>query len=201
MPEEAELETNELRETLHELQEERVEREAEEKRDAWIRWIALTTAGLAVVAALASLQSGALVNEAVIAKQDATIFQGKASDEWAYYQAKGIKSLVSSSVADALLEMGKNGRVSSGMSGDARRYKTEQIDLSNKAKELEKKRDEAEEETNRLLARHHLFAYSVTLTQIAIALSAIAALTRRKYIWYLSLVAGLGGTGLFFRGL
>jgi len=44
---------------------------------------------------------------------------------------------------------------------------------------------------------HHQFAKSVTIFQVAIALSAIAALVRRQAMWWLSLLIGLAGAFLF----
>jgi len=41
----------------------------------------------------------------------------------------------------------------------------------------------------------------VTLFQIAIALSAIAALTRRKVLWFVGLAGSAAGVLLFVRGL
>src|SRR5215472_17033730 len=54
---------------------------------AWISWVALSTAILAVLAAIASLLSGEHANEAMLS-------QIEASNEWNYYQAKGIKAAV-----------------------------------------------------------------------------------------------------------
>ena len=91
MPEEAEVETKELQETIEEMREERAERVEAERRTAWTRWISLGTALLAVVAAVGALQSGTLVNEALVKKNESVLHQAQASDQWAYYQAKGIK--------------------------------------------------------------------------------------------------------------
>src|SRR5207302_6613362 len=84
MPEEIEVETKDLQETIEELQEERKERAESERRTAWTRYIALTTAILAVFAAVAALRAGTLVNEAVLR-------QLKASDTWNEYQADRTK--------------------------------------------------------------------------------------------------------------
>src|SRR6266700_46616 len=99
MPEEPEVETQELQETLVELHEERKEREAAEKRIAWTRYIALTTALLAVFAAIGAMQSGALVNEAMID-------QIKAADKWNEYQAARLKDHTYTIAANALLDTG-----------------------------------------------------------------------------------------------
>ena len=44
--------------------------------------------------------------------------------------------------------------------------------------------------------RHHFFAQSVALLQIAIALGAVAALTRKRAAWIGSIVLALIGCGV-----
>src|SRR5437764_804012 len=63
MSDEVELDTHELRDTLEELQEERKEREETERQTSWTRYVALSTALLAVFAAIGSVQSASLVND------------------------------------------------------------------------------------------------------------------------------------------
>src|SRR5437588_12288921 len=99
MPEEIEVETKDLQETIEELQEERKERVETERRAAWTRYIALTTAILAVFAAVAALRAGTLVNEAVLR-------QLKASDTWNEYQADRTKDHLYSIQAYQLLDAG-----------------------------------------------------------------------------------------------
>src|SRR5512136_163144 len=99
MPEEAEVET----EKLHEAIKEELEREG----SAFLKRISLTTAILAVMAALASLRAGATVNTALVLKTEATRLQSEASDQWAYYQAKGIKAAVQEASRTPWLAMGK----------------------------------------------------------------------------------------------
>jgi uncharacterized protein DUF4337 len=48
-----------------------------------------------------------------------------------------------------------------------------------------------------LLRRHGSFANAVALLQVAIALGAVAALTRIRLVWILSMLLGLAGLGLF----
>jgi len=59
-----------------------------------LRAIALTTALFAALAAVSALRASGTVNEALVLKTDATRLQAEASDQWAAYQAKGIKSAV-----------------------------------------------------------------------------------------------------------
>ena len=93
MPEEIEVDTDRLREEI--------DKEVESIGGSLLRNIALTTAILAALAAVASLRAGATVNEALVLKNEATTLQAQASDQWAYYQAKGIKSAVAQSSASA----------------------------------------------------------------------------------------------------
>src|SRR6059058_4509644 len=71
---------------LEHLQE-HVHHSAEHSRERWISWVALSTAILAVLAAIAGLLSGKHANEAMMN-------QIQASDQWGYYQAKSIKAAV-----------------------------------------------------------------------------------------------------------
>src|SRR3954452_8797309 len=70
-------------ENLHE----HVQESAEHSREAWISWVALSTAIMAVLAAIAGLLSGKHANEAMMN-------QIEASDQWGYYQAKSIKAAI-----------------------------------------------------------------------------------------------------------
>jgi type II secretory pathway pseudopilin PulG len=183
MPEGPEVETENLRETIHE--------ELEKEGGGLLRTIALTTAILAALAALASLRAGATVNEALVLKTEATRLQAEASDQWAYYQAKGLKAAVQESIKATWLVSGKPAPDEVGEK--AKRYAAEQEAISEKAKEKEKERDAKEEESTHLLHAHHRFAAAVALFQVSIALGAVAALTRLKLVWLGSLALGAGG--------
>src|SRR5438132_1129643 len=98
MPEE-EFETIEFKEKLEEATEHAVE--AAEHRSRWLVYLSFTTALIAVLAAVAALESGTYSNEALIQKNEALLAQAKASDQWAYYQAKGIKGSVYATQAAA----------------------------------------------------------------------------------------------------
>src|SRR2546421_12707398 len=70
--EEAEVPLEHLHEEIH--------HHAEHGGPPWISWVALSTAILAVLAAIAGLLSGKHANEAMMS-------QIQASDQWGYYQA------------------------------------------------------------------------------------------------------------------
>jgi hypothetical protein len=201
LPEEIEIETKELQETIEEMREERAERHREEQETSWTRWISLSTALLAVVAAVAALQSGSLVNEALVVKNNSVLKQSQASDQWAYFQAKGLKSNGAKQTADLMAVLPAQAANAEKWSKEAERYKEDQKEIEEKAHELEKERDAEGRESVHLMHQHHTFAYCVTFTQVAIALSAVAALTKRRPIWYVSLLLGALGLFIFVTGL
>src|SRR5882762_4095835 len=77
--EESEVPLEHLHEQAHET--------AKHSGQAWISGVALSTAILAVLAAIAGLLSGMHANEAMMS-------QIQASDQWGYYQAKSIKAAI-----------------------------------------------------------------------------------------------------------
>ncbi len=190
MPEEIEIDTDKLRETI----DEEIEHSGSSKM---LKWVSLSTAILAAVAAVASLKAGDTVNEALALKSDATRIQALASDQWAYYQAKGIKGAVGRASAVTWKAAGKP--VPGDIDSTAKRYDNEQKEITAKAKELEAERDAKELEASALLEKHHRFAAAVAFFQVAIALGAVAALTRVRLVWFGSLA--LGAAGLVFFAL
>jgi Domain of unknown function (DUF4337) len=184
MPEGPEVETEKLHEAIHEELE-------KEEGSSLIRTIALTTSLLAALAALASLRAGATVNEALALKTEGTQLQAQASDQWAYYQAKGIKASVQEGIRQSWLAAGKE--APDGAEAKVARYEKEQEAIKEKATELEKERDLKTEEAEHLLHMHHKYALAVALFQVAIALGAVAALTRLRLVWAASVLLGVGG--------
>src|ERR1700712_6064915 len=76
-------------EHLHEEINEKAQELFKEKENKWTLFVAISTALMAVIAALGGMFAGHHSNEALI-------FQIKASDQWAYYQAKSIKAEIRS---------------------------------------------------------------------------------------------------------
>jgi hypothetical protein len=167
--EEIEVPTEHLHE---EIQEKAAEAREEGKSPMYI---AISTAFMAVIAAIAGMMAGHHSNEAVIE-------QIKASDQWAFYQAKSIKAEIR-----ALQPAGANTK-------SPEQVKKEEEEIQKEAKE-----DEASSQNH--LEHHILLARSVTLFQIAIAISAIAILTRKRLLWVVGMVIASVGVVFFVLGL
>ncbi len=157
---------------------------AEKARDRWLKASALLSALLAVLAATASLEAAHYAN-------DAMIMQLQASDQWSYYQAKGIKGMVVEVEQNILTQMG---HPSADAEGRIQKYEEEQKKAKAKSEELtlDSKRD---------LAKHEVLSRSVTLCQVAIAIVAIAMLTKRRRFVLFSCALGLVGFGCLVQGL
>ena len=187
MPEAPEIDTDKLREAIDE--------EIEKEGGALLRTIAVTTAIFAALAAVASLKAGGSANEALALKTEATRLQAEASDKWAYYQAKNLKSAVNEVSRTIYVALDKSAPEELGKAQE--KYAEDQRKASEEAKELEKERDAKGEEADHLMHHHHFFAQAVALLQVAIALGAVAALTRKRVVWIGSILLGLGGATLF----
>jgi hypothetical protein len=171
--EEAEVPLESVQEHLHHT--------ASHSSERWISWVALSTAILAVLAAIAGLLSGKHANEAMMS-------QIEASDQWAYYQAKGIKA----SVLDAKMTL--TATATEEDRTKAERYQEEQTEIK---KEAENKQSEAKSNVH----RHETFASGVTMFQIGIAIAAISALTAKRRFWIVSLLFGAAGCVFLILGL
>jgi hypothetical protein len=187
MPEGPEVETEGLQEQIKE--------ELEHEGGSLLKRIALSTALFAALAAIAALKAGSTVNEALVLKTEATRLQAEASDQWAYYQAKGIKGAVAEASRTAWLAIAKEPPAE--YAEKQKRYTDEQKEIDKKAREKEKERDEKSKEADELLHHHHGFASTVALLQVAIALGAVAALTKSRPVWGASLLLGVSATVLF----
>lgn len=162
-------------EHLHEEINEKAEELSRKTENRWTLFVAISTALMAVLAALGGMFAGHHSNEALI-------MQIKSSDQWAYYQAKSIK-------AEIRLLLHQN--------------------VTAKTPEVEKKEQEGvkrtaenyEKESEAHLQRHVILARCVTLLQVAIAVSAIAIITRRRFLWYIGIAVAVGGLYFFIAGL
>ncbi|MDQ2824142.1 MAG: DUF4337 domain-containing protein [Verrucomicrobiota bacterium] len=152
---------------------EHVHHSAEHSGEMWISWVALSTAILAVLAAITGLLSGKHANEAMMS-------QIEASDQWGYYQAKSIKAAVLDAKMSLATAADEKDRAK------AARYEEEQTGIKSEAEHKEK-------EAKKNFHRHEVFARGVTLFQIAIAVAAISALTKKRQFWIVSLVFGAAG--------
>src|SRR5689334_20919742 len=107
--------------------------------------VAVTAAMLAVLASICSLQAERTAAESILHKNEAVLAQSHASDEWAYRQAKSIKL--------HLQELAPGGGP-----GDGAAQRAEIAASEERAREAERRRDEANREATEDFEAHHRFA-------------------------------------------
>lgn len=168
----------ELKEELHHQQKE------DAKNSKWLNQVAVSTGILAALAAIAALQANFLAEEGMVT-------QIEVSDHWAYYQAKSTKVHIQESTATVLQSLQKP--VPTNITAKSDQLEKEKTKIYNEAQALEK-------ESRTYFQRHQYLAYSVTALQVAISLSAVAALVRRKALWYTGFGIATLGVGLMLLG-
>jgi hypothetical protein len=165
-----------------------------EQKEKWQGWLALSTAIMAVLAALTTLYMGKFSSRAIMA-------QGQESDQWAYYQAKSIKGHtfevnLKTLELQYLTQKGmppvaaaEYRKVLDKYGEEIKRYDGEKREIKEKAEGIAKTKLKSQEMGGN-------FAYALIFLQIALMLSSIASLTKRHYLWYIALICNLGW--LFF---
>lgn len=164
-------------------------------RDRLNNWIAISVALLAAFMAITKVKDDNIVQAMLQAKTDAV-------DTWSEYQSKRIKH--------HLLELGRDQTVAlratapqaaaqldeqvQHYESEIARYKDEETELQDKARAFEKQYDA-------LNFRDDQFDLSDAFLSVALAMLAVTALTRKKWLLWTSLVFGAFGFIMGLAGL
>src|SRR5919197_1146461 len=148
--------------------------------------VAVTAAVLAVLASISALQAERTAAESILRKNEAVLAQSRASDEWAYRQAKSIKLHLQ--------------ELTPGGPGDVERQRADIAASEERARGAEHERDEANRAAAERFEQHHRFAVGTSLLQIAIVLETIAAVLDRASLWWVGMAVGAVGALGFASG-
>jgi len=151
--------------------------------------LAVITAILATVGALFGYMAGATQANAGLYKNNAAIKKTEASNQWNYYQAKSSKQ----NLAELAVELAPDSRKTFYLD-EIKRYKTEKAEIQAVAKKLEDDSTDWDQRSDHEMHTHHRWAQGMTALQVAIAMAAIALLTKRRLFEYL--VYGFGAIGV-----
>lgn len=178
--------------------------ESAEGQPQWlVTAVAITVAVLAVLAAYASFAGGKAVHDSLANLTNAAVLQSQASDQWAFYQAKGIKRHVFEVQRDVLRLSGtpQSAALAARYDREVNRYGSEQQQIMKDAQALEHRRDGARHVAERYEALHERFGRAVAFFQVGIVLCSVAAIVRRTPLWYGGIAAGAIGAVLLLQGL
>ncbi|WP_243349142.1 DUF4337 domain-containing protein [Parabacteroides sp. FAFU027] len=173
---------------------------AEEKKEKWLNYLALSTVLIAVCATLSTFKGGGYGSKALMN-------QTNAANQWSYYQSKSIKSYIFENQKDNLelqrdlLAGSPNSKAISTeyqkkidtYNEKLKQYDADKADIKAKAEAFEKERDNCQLHSS-------AFGIAVIFLQIAILLSSVAALIKKKILWILSIGVGVAGVLYFFNG-
>ncbi len=166
-----------------------VEHVAHNGGDAFTSRLAVLTAILSTIGALFGYMGGHSQNSALIYKNEAAIQKTSAANQWNYYQAKSNKQ----NLAELSITL-TNGETQEKYRQEVTRYKQEKEEIKVEAEKLEKLAKAADAKSELEMHVHERWALATTLLQIAIAMSAITLLTRKR--WLLGGVYGASAIGL-----
>ena len=157
--------------------------------DSFSGRIAVMTAIMATIGALFGFQGGDTQNQAAMYKNNAAIKKTEASNQWSFYQAKSSKQ----NLAALGLQLVEDSRKPP-FEIEVRRYEVEKAEIKSAAEKLEKASNEFDERSEARMHQHHRWAQATTALQVAIAMAAIALLTRKR--WLEKAVFLMSGVGL-----
>ena len=172
---------------------------AEEQKDRWLNYLATTTVVFAVCATLSTFKGAGFATKSVMS-------QTQAANQWAYYQSKSIKGYLYEIQREGLeldlkkdqSKLAKSTREEyekkiAAYSQKLKKYEDEKAEISKEAKKLETVRDQAQRNSG-------VFGLAVIFLQLAILLSSISALLKKKMVWIGSVVLGAVGIVYFANG-
>jgi uncharacterized protein DUF4337 len=173
--------------------------ELEERRDkVFSRRVALTTAVYAVVLAIGSLGGNYAMKEMLLAQQ-------RASDQWAFYQAKVVrehlnrsqKMLVEAQIAEPT---GLRGGERAKYEALARAFADEERRMAAEKKQIESEARELEHERDYHRGRDPYFDYAEVFLQIAIVTASVSILSTSRVMFGFSAVLAVAGAVLTANG-
>jgi hypothetical protein len=145
--------------------------------------VTVTIAIIAVLGAIVTLRHRAHTEELLL--------QAKASDQWAYYQAKNIRLHEMEAVADMLevLSPGDKEKVATVHEKyvkEVERYEKDKDAISEQAKELEAERDKVSHRADR-------FDGGEVFLEMGLVICSITLLTKKRFFWFSGMtIAALG---------
>ena len=166
-------------------------------QEKWVKGVTITTTILAVLTAIAASRSAYCVAQT-------QVLTAEEGSKWAYYQAKSIKENLTESQL-RVFELNVLGTVTA----EQKKYLNENVsfyktEIARYAHEKEAVKIEAEKvgKNNAQVARQgNQFSLSVVFFQIAIMLSSVSILLKRKEMWYGGLVFGVIASLLLANGV
>ncbi|MDE2295447.1 MAG: DUF4337 domain-containing protein [Gammaproteobacteria bacterium] len=160
------------------------------------QWIALFTAVLAALGALVSYEGSLLMEEVLLAKNEAVLEKAHATDDWNYYQAASTKQHLTE-IARDLAPASRRAELDTRIA----KYRAQKQELAAKARRLDAASARSDARSASLSRPHTAILRSIIALQVAISLASITALTGRRWLFAGALVSAFVGVGLWLGAL
>lgn len=161
--------------------------------------VPLLAAIIAVLAALGTLFAHHRSIAALALKNEAILAQARASDQFAYYQAKRIKFTVYSALATA--GVAKNAKDGASLAATAEREQKSSLPVLDQARALEREATAKQEASETILGSFETLEIATTLFEIAIVFVSVSALAGTRLLLYLGSALSVVGIGYAIVGL
>jgi hypothetical protein len=186
-------ELNDLKGFIADLKADRAAAKEKERREAWTKYVTLSVVIVAVFAAIATQWSGKYSSRTLARLNDATFYQAKASDQWSFYQAKSIKQNLYEVNRPRAARNGEATEETAALQlkefeDKIAKYEKEKKDIMDEARKLEAQRDEARGLADLASQKGGAMGLAVAIFSIGIAMSSICMVTKKKPLWFISLV-------------
>ncbi|CAF0696319.1 DUF4337 domain-containing protein [Candidatus Methylacidithermus pantelleriae] len=156
------------------------------------QWLAVFTAILACCGAIINYQGSLVFRKALEAKNDAILKKAHATDLWNYYQAVSTKQHI---MELAMLIAPQS--ASEGFKQKLQKYQSQKKELEEKARQLDEASEKANELSEKLTHPHRRLEQALTLVEIAIAVTSVAALTQKRWLLWLAGASAAGSLVLW----
>lgn len=195
-------ELKEFRELVASIKADRQTQKERDARESWTRYVSLSMIFIAVLAAVASQKSGGFSSTVMQQLNEATFDQAAASDQWSFYQAKGIKQNLAEAELDSLRSSNAaDGKRVADLAAKVKRYDSEKQSIMKDANAFENKRDTARRLAERAGKLGGQMGLVTTLFQIGIAVGGVCLIVKKRWLWWVSLALGLAATFQMIRVL
>ncbi len=188
---ELDQELSELKGFIADLKADRAAQKEKEKKEGWTKYTAISLVCIAVITAVASQLAGKYSSRVLTRLNDSTFYQAQASDQWSYYQAKSIKQ----NLYEALRELTPKAAEDTTAPQNAEsfkakiaKYEDDKARIMTEAKSLEEQRNRAREAAADAGRHASAMGTPIVILQVAVALSSICLVTKKRPLWYCSLV-------------
>jgi hypothetical protein len=169
--------------------------------DPFDRNVAMTMTVVAALLAVVTLLGHRAHTETLRLTTLAAVYKGHASDEWNYYQAKNIRRHAYDTVTEVAAFVAKEGGTESKRKAAQARwqmqldsYKTELAEQKARAEALDRKSEQAVEDSEIFHHRADRFDLGELGVEMALILSSIAVLTKRRSYWIGGIVFAVLGS-------